>query len=66
MISCFGIGEHDDNEKKWEVLRKKYIASTQNGIINSQIARSTHDASCSVWLQAAGVLHSPTMYSKSV
>jgi len=45
-MSCLcGIGEEDDNKKKWEVLRNMYLASSQNVISNSQLVGSTQDES---------------------
>jgi len=49
------IGEEDDNEKKWQVLRNIYFATSHNEITNSQVARFTHVKSCCVWLLIAGV-----------
>jgi len=66
MIRWCGIGEEDDNEKMWEVLRITNLASSQNGISTSQPARSTQDESCYVWLQATRVSHRSGIGSKSV
>ena len=61
-MSCWcGIGEEDDNEKKWEVLRMVYLATCQNGIISCQQVLYTQDESCCVSLQVAGVSNSPAM-----
>jgi len=43
MICGCGDGEEDDDKKKWEVRRNKLLASTQNGMSDSQPARSTQD-----------------------
>jgi len=45
MICWSGIGEEDDNEKKWEVLRVISLASCQNGIRSSQHVTYTQDES---------------------
>ena len=66
MICCCGIGEEDDNEKKWEVLRNMMLTSSYNGIHNRQCASSTHDECCCVWLHVAGVPNSTAICSKSV
>jgi len=66
MICWFGIAEEDYNEKMRDVLRNIYLSSSPNGICNSQHARSTHDASCCVWLQVAGISHCPVMCNKLV
>jgi len=65
MIYRCAIREEDDNEKKWEVLCHILLASSQHGVNNSQLAHSTHDESCCVWLQVAGVSHSPAICSRS-
>jgi len=66
MICGFGIGEEDENEKMWKVLRNTLLASCQNGISNSQLAHSAHDESCCVWVQVAGVSYHSTIWSKLV
>jgi len=66
MIRCCGIEEEDDNEMKREVLRIEKLAPSQYGISNSQLAHSTLDQSCCVWLQVAGVSHRPTSCSELV
>ena len=43
MICWCGIGEEDDNEKKWEVLRIIQLASCQIGIISCEHVRYTQD-----------------------
>jgi hypothetical protein len=40
-MSCEGKGEEDGIEKKWEVLKNMYSASTQNASGNSQLTLST-------------------------
>ena len=45
MICWCGKDEEDDNEKMWDVLRNLQVASSQNGISNSQLAHSTQDES---------------------
>jgi len=66
-IMCWcGIGEEDDNERKWEALRTKYLASCQNGTSSSQHDRYAHDESYWVWLQVTGVSHRPTICNQSV
>jgi len=35
MMCWCGIGENDDNERKWEALRTIWLASCQNGISSS-------------------------------
>jgi len=40
-----GIGEEDDNERKWEALRTIWLASCQNGICSSQHDRYAQDES---------------------
>jgi len=64
MIHWCEIGTEADNEKKWEVLRIIQSASGQNGTSNSQLACSTHDESCCIWLQDAGVSHHSAVCSK--
>jgi len=52
MISYCWQGEEDDNENKWEFLRNIYSASSQNGMINSQLQQNVFlslGASRSVW-----------------
>jgi hypothetical protein len=42
-----GKGEENDNEKKWEVLKIIYLATSQNGMSDSQLARSIQpESSC--------------------
>jgi hypothetical protein len=41
MICWCRIGEEDDKENKWEVLRNIYFATSQNEISNCQVARFT-------------------------
>ena len=65
-ICWSGIGEEDDNEKKWDVLRNIESASSQNGIRNSQLVHSTQDESCRLWLQVAGVSQRPAICNKAV
>jgi len=64
MICWCGIGEEDDNEKKWEVLRTIWLASCQNRISSSQHVPYTQDESCCVWPHIAGVSHCPAMCDK--
>ena len=45
VIHWCGIGEEDDNEKKWEVLRIILLGSCQNGIISCQHLCYTQDES---------------------
>ena len=66
VICWCGIGEEDDNETKWEVLRTILLASCQNGIFSSQHVRYTQDESCWVWLPVAGVSHHPAMCNEWV
>jgi len=66
MMCWCGIGEEDDNERKWEALRTIYSASCQNEIYSSQHNRYAQDESYCVWLQVAGVSHHPAMCKKSV
>jgi len=41
-MNCWcGIEKQDDNREKWDVLRNTELASSQNGITNSQLARSS-------------------------
>jgi hypothetical protein len=61
MICWCGIGEKDDNKKKWEVLRTIWLASCQNRISSSHDVPYTQDESCCVWPKVAGVSHHPTM-----
>ena len=61
MICWCGIGEEDDNEKDWEVLRTIYLASCQNAICESQDYPYDQDEFCWVWAQVAAVSHHPTM-----
>jgi hypothetical protein len=66
-IMCWcGIGEEDDNERKWEALRTKLLASCQNGISSSQHERYAQDESYSGWLQVAGVSQRPAICNQSV
>jgi len=58
-ICWCAIGEEDDNEKKWEVLRTISLVSCQNGIGRSQHVPDTQDESCRVRLQVADVSHHP-------
>jgi len=46
MMCWCGIGEEDDNERRWEALRTILLASCQNGINNSQHDRYAQDESC--------------------
>jgi len=46
MMCWCGIGEEDDNERKWEALRTIQLASCQNGISSSQHDGYAHDESC--------------------
>jgi hypothetical protein len=46
MIYWCGIGEEDDNERKWEVLRIILLGTCQNGIISCHDACYTQDESC--------------------
>ena len=64
MICWCGIGEKDDNEKKWEALRTIYSASCQNRISSSQLDHYTQDESWWVWLQVAGVAQCPAICNK--
>jgi len=41
-------GEEDDNEKKWEVLKIIYLATSQNGMSDSQLALSIQAESCCI------------------
>jgi len=61
MIWWCGIGEEDDNEKKWEVLMNIYLGSCQNGINSSLHVCYTEDESCYGWMQVAGVSHHPAI-----
>jgi len=55
MIWWCGIGEEDDNKKKWEVLRNIWSASCQNGLNRSQPVHYTQDESYWAWMKVAGV-----------
>jgi len=66
MICWYRIGEQDDNEKMWEVLRNIYFATNQNGISNYQVARYTQVKSYCIWLQIAGVSNHSAICNKSV
>jgi len=66
MICWSWIGEGNNNKKKWEVLRIINLASSQNGISNSQLAPSTQEKTCCLWVQAPRVSQSPIICSKSV
>jgi len=66
MTCCCGQGEADDNEKKWEVLRNIYLASSQNGMSGSQLAHSTQEKWNSMYLWVADVPKCPAFCSKSV
>jgi len=66
MTCCGGQGEEDDNEKKWEVLRNILLASSQNWMSDSQLARSTQDGTYWVQMQVAGDSNGPVMCSKLV
>jgi len=46
MMCWCGIGEEDDNERKWEALRTIKVVSCQNGIGSSQHDRYAQDESC--------------------
>jgi len=65
MCRC-GIGEKDDNKRKWEALRTIYLAWCQNGISSSQHDCYAQYESYWVWLQVAGVSHRPTICNKLV
>jgi len=56
----------DDKEMKWEVLRNIDLASSQNGMRNSQLAHVTQDESWCVSLQFAWVSNRPAICTKSV
>jgi len=66
MICWCRIGEEDDNEKKWEVLRNIYVTTSQNEICNCQVAPFTQVESCCVGLQIAGVSDRSAIRNKSV
>jgi len=58
-ICLCAIGEEDDNEMKWEVLRTILLASCQNRITNSQdVLYTQHDSRC-IWPQVAEVSSAP-------
>jgi hypothetical protein len=65
MRSC-GIGEEDDNERKWDALRTKKLASCQIGISSSHHDHYAQDESYWVWLQVSGVSHRPAICNQSV
>ena len=66
-INCWcRIGEDDDNEKKWEVVRNTYFATSQKEISNSQVARFTQVESFWVWLQILGVSNRSAICNSSV
>jgi hypothetical protein len=66
-IMCWcGIGEEDDNKRKWEALKTIQLASCQNGIRSSQHNCYAQNESYSGWLQVAGVSHRPAICNKSV
>jgi hypothetical protein len=46
MICWSRTREEDDNEKKWEVLRNTYFATSHNEIGNSQVACVSQVESC--------------------
>jgi hypothetical protein len=54
-MCCWGKGEEDDHEKKWEALRNILLDSYHNGIGNSQLAHSILDQFYCIMLQIAGV-----------
>jgi len=66
VIGWCGIGEEDDNEKKWEVLRIIHLASGENGRSSRQHVHYTQDESCCIKLQVVEVSHSPEMCNKLV
>jgi len=51
IICQCGLGEEDDNETLWEVLRNIHFATSNNKICNQDIACFTQVKSCCVWLQ---------------
>jgi hypothetical protein len=57
LMFSSGLGEEDDNENKWEVLRNIWMASSQNGISNNQFTHSTQAELCCGWLQVTRVSH---------
>ena len=48
MIRWCSIGEEDDNDKKGEVRRNSYFATSQNEINNRQVACFTQVESCCI------------------
>jgi len=46
MMCWGGIGEEDDNERKWEALRTISLASCQNGMSSIQHDRYAQEESC--------------------
>jgi hypothetical protein len=45
-IMCWcGMGQHDNDERKWEALRTRVVASCQNGIYSSQHDRYIQEGS---------------------
>jgi hypothetical protein len=61
-----GIGEEDDNEKKWEVLRNIWLATMQKGIRSSQVICYTQVDCCCIWQEVAGNYHRPATHNMSV
>jgi len=66
MECCCGKGEQEENIQKWDILRKLYLASSENGMSISQHARLSQDEPNCVSLPVAGVADSPAIRTMSV
>ena len=61
-----GSPEEEDNEMKWGDLRNISLASSQNGMCNNQLARSTQDESCCALVPVAQIANDHANCTKSV
>jgi hypothetical protein len=62
-VECVQEGDH---EKMWEFPRNTLLASSQNGMRNSQLAHSTADEYCCEQLQVPRGCNQPAICTQSV
>lgn len=66
MFWWCAIGEADDNQKKWEILRNMSLPSSHDARRQSQVVCSTQVESCCVRVHVAGVSHCPATHNMLV
>lgn len=66
MICPCGKVDDDDHQKEWDVLRKIWLPSSQNGMCNSLPAWSTQHQSNYILREVADVFNLPVICSKSL